>query len=159
MKAIKALILLATMASSQVLIAQKPAPAPEKHSQRPDGPPPPMADAPTRARKMTEHMINDLGLNEATSKKVYEITLARATKVDKIQSSNADGKAKNDALKANADDFKAKLKSILTTEQFAKFEAMKKDERGPGPHGPRGEDGPPPPPPPPNKGKNPHGNN
>ncbi|WP_435352892.1 DUF4890 domain-containing protein [Emticicia sp. SJ17W-69] len=157
MKAFKALILLVTMASSQVLLAQQPAPVPEKYSKRPDGPPPqrPMADAPTRAKKMTEHMTKDLGLNEATSKKVYEITLARASKVDQIQSSNADGKAKNDALKANADDFKAKLKSILTAEQFAKFEAMKKDERGP--RGPRGEDGPPPPPP--HKGKKPLGNN
>jgi periplasmic protein CpxP/Spy len=151
MKSIKALILFAILASSQVLLAQQPAPSPEKHSKRPDGPPPqrPMADAPTRARKMTDRMTKDLGLNEATSKKVYAITLARATKVDQIQSSNVDGKAKNDALKANADDFKAKLKSILTADQFAKFEAMKKDERGPG--GPRGEDGLPPPPP--HKGK------
>ncbi len=151
MKSIKALILFSVLAGSQVLLAQQPAPSPEKHSKRPDSLPPqrPMADAPTRARKMTDRMTKDLGLNEATSKKVYDITLARATKVDQIQSSNVDGKAKNDALKVNADDFKSKLKSLLTADQFAKFEAMKKDERGP--RGTRGEDGPPPPPP--NKGE------
>ncbi len=154
MKSIKALILFAMMASSQVLLAQQP--APEKHTKGADRPPRPMADAPTRAKRMTDRMTKDLSLNEATSKKVYDITLARATKVDQIQSSAMDGKAKNDALKANADDFKAKLKSILTAEQFTKFEAMKRDERGP--RGPRGEDGPPPPPHKGKKGEKPKGN-
>ena len=136
MNPIKVFILLAIMASSQTILAQPP--APEKHTKA-DKPQRPMADAATRARKMTDRMTKDLGLNEATSKKTYDITLARATKIDQIQGSAIDGKAKNDALKANADDFKAKLKSILTAEQFAKFEEMKKDERGP-----RGEGGSPP---------------
>ena len=43
---------------------------------------------------VANRMTKDLGLNEATSKKTYDITLARATKIDQIQGSAIDGKAK-----------------------------------------------------------------
>lgn len=83
------------------------------------------ANPATRAQKMTDRMTQELGLDQATAKKVYEAALARAQKVDDIQASADDNKTKNQALKANADDFKAKLKGILTPEQFSKVEAMK----------------------------------
>ncbi|QIP11211.1 DUF4890 domain-containing protein [Spirosoma aureum] len=82
-------------------------------------------DPTTRARKMTDRMTQQLGLDEATSKKIYDITLARAEKVDAIQKSSDDNKTKAEALKANADDFKSKLQSILTPDQFTKFESMR----------------------------------
>ncbi len=85
----------------------------------------PMADAPTRAKKMTDRMTQQLGLDQATSQKVYDVTLSRAQKVDAIQASADDNRAKQQALKANADDYKAKLKGILTPDQFAKLGAMK----------------------------------
>ena len=85
----------------------------------------PMGDPATRARKMTDRMTQQLGLDQATSQKLYDATLARAQKVNDIQASADDNKAKAQALKANADDFKAKLKSILTPDQFAKVESMK----------------------------------
>lgn len=82
-------------------------------------------DPATRARKMTDRMTQQLGLDQATSQKVYDVTLARAQKVNAIQASADDNKAKSQALKANADDFKAKLQSVLTPDQFAKLQSMK----------------------------------
>ena len=84
-----------------------------------------MADPATRARKMTDRMTQQLGLDQATSQKVYDATLARAQKIDAIQASSDDNKAKAQALKANADDFKSKLQGVLTPDQFTKFQSMK----------------------------------
>lgn len=82
-------------------------------------------DPATRAKKMTDRMTQQLGLDQATSQKVYDATLARAQKIDAIQASSEDNKVKAQAMKANADDFKATLKGILTPDQFAKLESMK----------------------------------
>lgn len=94
----------------------------------------PMADAPTRAKKMSDRITQSLSLDQATSQKVYDATLARDQKIDAIQASSDDNKAKDQALKANADDYKAKMKSILTPDQYTQFEAMRK-------RGPRGGNG------------------
>lgn len=100
------------------------------------------ADPTTRAQKMTDHMTKQLGLDDATSKKVYDIALARAQKVDAIQKSTDDNKTKAKELKANADEFKGQLKSILTPDQFAKFESMRgRMGRGRGNGGPGGATG------------------
>jgi hypothetical protein len=85
-----------------------------------------MGDPATRARKMTDRMTKELGLDQTASQKVYDATLARAQKVDAIRKGSDDNKAKAQALKANADDYKAKLQSILTPDQFAKVQAMRK---------------------------------
>lgn len=89
----------------------------------------PMADATTRAKKMTDRLTQQLGLDQATSQKVYDVTLSRTQKVDAIQASSDDNRAKEQALKANADDYKAKLKGILTPDQFAKLAAMRGHKR------------------------------
>ena len=92
------------------------------------------ADPTVRAQKMSARMTKELGLDEATSKKVYDIALARAQKVDEIQKGSDDGRTKAKALKANADDFKSKLQGVLTPDQFSKFTAMtgrgRKGQRG-----------------------------
>jgi protein CpxP len=90
----------------------------------------PMADPATRARKMTDRMTQELGLDQATSQKVYDATLARTQKVNDIQASADNNKAKAQALKANADDYKRTLQGILPPDQFAKIEAMKGNRRG-----------------------------
>lgn len=95
-----------------------------------------MGDPATRARKMTDRMTQQLGLDQATSQKLYDATLARAQKVEAIQASSDDNRAKAQALKANADDYKSKLQSILTPDQFAKVQAMKGKMR----HGRGGSD-------------------
>ena len=84
-----------------------------------------MADAPTRARKMTDRMTKQLGLDQATSQKVYDATLARDQKIDDIRANSTDNRANAKAMKANADDYKSKLQGILTPDQFAKAEAMR----------------------------------
>lgn len=89
----------------------------------------PTADATTRAKKMTDRMTQQLGLDQATSQKVYDVTLSRTQKVDAIQAGSDDNRAKEQALKANADDYKAKLKGILTPDQFTKLAAMKGRKR------------------------------
>ena len=96
-----------------------------------------MGDPATRAKKMTDRMTQALNLDQATSQKVYDVTLARAQKVNDIQSSSSDNKAKQQALKTNADEYQAKLKNILTPEQFAKLDAMKGRMK----HGRRGANG------------------
>lgn len=95
------------------------------------------ADPTTRAQRMTDRMTKQLGLDEATSKKVYDVTLARTQKVDAIQKSSDDNKTKAQALKANADDYTAKLKAILTPDQFTKLETMRNQMK----HGRRGAGG------------------
>lgn len=96
-----------------------------------------MGDPAIRAKKMTDRMTQALGLDQATSQKVYEATLARAQKVNAIQAGSDDNRAKQQALKANADEYKATLKNILTPDQFAKLDAMKDRMK----HGRRGGNG------------------
>ncbi len=85
----------------------------------------PMADPATRARKMADRMTRELGLDQSTAQKVYDATLARTQKVNDIQASADNNKAKAQALKANDDDYKSKLQGMLTPDQFTKMEAMK----------------------------------
>ncbi|GAB3029233.1 DUF4890 domain-containing protein [Spirosoma pulveris] len=96
-----------------------------------------MGDPATRAKKMTDRMTQALGLDQATSQKVYDATLTRAQKVNAIQAGSDDNRAKQQALKTNADEYKAALKSILTPDQFAKLDAMKGHMK----HGRRGAEG------------------
>ena len=84
-----------------------------------------MADPETRARKMTDRMTKQLGLDQTASQKVYEATLAHAQKVDAIRTSSDNKQAKMQAMKVNADDLKSKLQNILTPDQIAKLELMK----------------------------------
>ncbi len=89
-----------------------------------------MADPTIRAQRMADRLTKELGLDQATSQKVHTAALARAQKIDNIQASPDDNRTKAKALKANADDFKAQLKSILTPDQFTKFESMRGRMRG-----------------------------
>lgn len=91
-----------------------------------------MADAPTRAQHEADRLTRQLGLDQATSQKVYDAALAHSQKVDAINAGSDDNQTKQAALKANADDFKAKLQGILTPDQFAQLQAMKGRGRGKG---------------------------
>ncbi|MBO0939491.1 DUF4890 domain-containing protein [Fibrella sp. HMF5335] len=92
------------------------------------------ADPATRAQRMTDRLTRQLGLDDATSKKVYEAALSRDQQVDAIQKSTDDNRTKNQKLKANADQFKTIMQGILTADQFTKFQAMRQ-------HGGRGKGG------------------
>ncbi|HLK98256.1 MAG TPA: hypothetical protein VK364_10855 [Hymenobacter sp.] len=88
-----------------------------------------LGDPATQAKNMTDHMTQQLALDQATSQKVYDIMLVRAQKVDAIHASSDAKRVKKQALKATADDFKAELKNILTPEQFAKLGSLKDRKR------------------------------
>lgn len=88
----------------------------------------PMADANTRAQKMTERLTKQLSLDAGTSSKVLVASLTRCKKVDEIMKMT-DNKAKNIAFKTNADDYKSALKGILTPAQFSQMEEMKSKEK------------------------------
>jgi protein CpxP len=111
--------------AQQTATPNAPAQANDRMGRNRSGQDRPMADPATRARKMTDRMTQELGLDQATSQKVYEATLARTQKVNDIQANTDNNKAKAQALKANADDYKSKLQGILTPDQFAKMGAMK----------------------------------
>jgi len=74
-----------------------------------------------RAEKMSQQLGKELSLDAATVAKVKTAALVRDQKIDAIQTSTNSNKAKNTALQANAQEFKAALKALLTPEQFAKF--------------------------------------
>jgi periplasmic protein CpxP/Spy len=88
-----------------------------------------------RATKMTERMTRQLGLDEATAKNVNAIALERANKVDVINNSTDDKQTKQAAFVANKQDFEAKLKGVLSADQFAKYQSM---ENGGGNKGNKG---------------------
>ena len=90
-----------------------------------------MAAAPaTRAQKMTERFTKQLGLDDATSKKVYAAALTRDQQIDAIQKGTDDNRTKAKNLKANADQFKTTMQGILSADQFTKFQQMR--QRGGG---------------------------
>ena len=74
-----------------------------------------------RAEKMSQQLGKELGLDAATVAKVKAAALVRDQKIDAIQTGTDSNKAKNTALQANAQAFKATLKALLTPEQFARF--------------------------------------
>ena len=76
-----------------------------------------------RAEKMSQQLGKQLGLDAATVARVKAAALERDQKIDVIQTSTDTNKAKNTALKANAQAFKAVLETILTPAQFAKYSA------------------------------------
>ena len=76
-----------------------------------------------RAEKMSQQLGKELGLDAATVAKVKAAALVRDQKIDAIQTGTDSNKAKNTALQANAQEFKATLKALLTPEQFARFSA------------------------------------
>ena len=74
-----------------------------------------------RAEKMSQQLGKELGLDAATVARVKAAALVRDQKIDAIQTGTDSNKAKNTALQANAQAFKAALKALLTPEQFARF--------------------------------------
>lgn len=74
-----------------------------------------------RAARLSLQLSKQLGLDAAITARVKDAALLRAQKIDAIQTGTDTNKAKNTALQANAQEFKANLKAILTPEQFAKY--------------------------------------
>ncbi|MGI4734281.1 MAG: hypothetical protein ACRYG7_03790 [Janthinobacterium lividum] len=81
-----------------------------------------------RATRMSQEISRELSLDAATTAKVQAAALARCQKIDAIQQGTTSNKEKNQALEANAKDFKAALQGILTPAQYAQY-ASKSDKQ------------------------------
>lgn len=85
-----------------------------------------------------QKMTTDLNLNADQQKKVSELLSDRSTKIAKLKKSRRDsGAAPTDAEKATVkkqmkedhEAYEAKMKSILTADQYKKWDAIKKEQK------------------------------
>ena len=119
---------LATAGTSfaQTAPAARPAQAPQHPPRDPDK----MADH--RAGKMAK----TLGLSPDQEAKVEQLLLARQQETAALKAKyGTDRKAGRAEMKAAHERYQAQLKTILTPEQFAKFDQMKDEHRGHGHNG------------------------
>lgn len=86
-------------------------------------------DPATRARRQTDRMTQYLSLDQATSKKVYDVNLARAQKAEEIMKGTDPSNTKAKAIREYNAEYRTKLQAILTPEQMAKVDQMQADER------------------------------
>jgi hypothetical protein len=86
-------------------------------------------DAMARAKKFTETLKINLGLDDAASQKVFQAYLGNTKSVDEIPMLPISDDEKKAKLKANRAAFDDTLKGILSTEQFAKYQKMEADSK------------------------------
>lgn len=90
------------------------------------------------AKKQTENMKIDLGLDETQATKVGEINLKYAKKHDKLRGQGADDKnAMHENMKKMNDARNAEMKKILTDEQYQKLLVKEEEIRNKRTHEPR----------------------
>jgi Spy/CpxP family protein refolding chaperone len=83
-----------------------------------------------RANGLTNRMTEKLGLSEDQKAKIYAINLDMAKKNEAIRQNTALTKEDRRAqIKANYTERRTQYQSILTAEQFAKFEAWEKEKK------------------------------
>ena len=84
-----------------------------------------------KATMYSNSLKTQLGLTDDQTKKVYDAKLAQLTQREAIKTKyNGDLKAGEADFRANNQNFKSTLKSILTPDQLAKLEAAKKNAKG-----------------------------
>jgi len=94
--------------------------------------------------KMADHkaakMAKELGLTADQEAKVEQLFLARQQETQALKAKyGADKKAGRTDMKASHEKYAAQLKTILTPEQYAKFDKMKDEHRGHGKMQPGGK--------------------
>jgi len=82
-----------------------------------------------KARHLTEHMTRDLGLNETQAEQVYELNLSQIEMMERHRSD----------MKAARETESAKMKTILTPEQYAQWSKLAGPEYGGHHHGRKGD--------------------
>lgn len=102
------------------------------------------AHGPKDPAKMANHkagkMAKELGLTADQEAKVEQLFLARQQESQALKTKYAaDKKAGHAEMKASHEKYAAQLKSILTPEQYAKFDKMKDEHRGHGKMQPGGK--------------------
>ncbi|MHA4810740.1 hypothetical protein ACX0G9_21720 [Flavitalea flava] len=88
---------------------------------------------PTEAIKRSHDFANllkkDLTLDDATTKKVFDIHFGNTKSVDEIRMGPGSENAKAQAMKGNKEALKAKLKTVLSPEQYDKFMKIGDDKK------------------------------
>lgn len=106
--------MLCCLAFSTSVMAQKPV---KKQS----------ADA--TVKNLTDSMKLKLALTDAQYTKVYKINSDFAVKLKEVKDSKEEKEVKKDKAKAVNKEWSAALKTVLTDEQYKKFDDDKKDEK------------------------------
>lgn len=88
-----------------------------------------------RAERVSADLKQALTLDDATTKKIYDLELARTQEAQKIREKNAgDREAMRESMKGVNEKFQTSLKGILNEEQFKKYQewqAAEREKRGP----------------------------
>jgi hypothetical protein len=79
-----------------------------------------------RSQNFSEDLKRSAGLDDTTTKKAFNLYLANTKSVDEIRLGSGSVKEKKDALAANGMAFDQNLKTILTAEQFERYQRDKK---------------------------------
>jgi len=86
------------------------------------------------ATDFSSKLVTDLGISADQKTKVHDIALTRVTKLRELKSKYKSGDSKlTSESKTVRDDFQAKLKSILTADQYTKYEKLKAERKAKGP--------------------------
>jgi Spy/CpxP family protein refolding chaperone len=89
-----------------------------------------MADPVKRAERQSASIKEALALDDATTKKIYDIELAMGQAQAKARETAAgDRDAMREAMKPVNEKYQADLKAILTPEQQEKLKAFKEEQR------------------------------
>ena len=93
------------------------------------------------AKRQTEMVKEAAGLDDATTKKVEVIMLKYAKKMSEMRQAGQPGEGMREQFQKIREEQNAELKTVLTEEQFAKYQAkqeeMRRNRQGGGPGGPR----------------------
>jgi len=133
--------LLAALAAG-ALVALTPQVRAQEQPQRPNRPD--RAERPEpgpRARPAVDRikrMAEELNLNEDQKAKLQEVFQAQRESRQDLR--DATPEERREAMKTAREEMNAKLKEILTSEQYAKWQKLRAENR-PGPGGPGGPDG------------------
>ncbi|UKJ05785.1 hypothetical protein [Solitalea lacus] len=81
-----------------------------------------------RASMQTQQLTKKLALTDDQQKKVHEINLSSAKKVDELREANAgDRAAMMEGMKKINEEKETALKAVLTEKQWADYEVLKKE--------------------------------
>src|SRR5665213_3262817 len=92
--------------------------------------PKPVKTPEERATDVANRMTKDLGLTADQTAKIHDLALTRAQKMDALKSTpSADKTAENTARKKIENDFDAGAKTVLTADQYTKWQAEKAEHK------------------------------
>ncbi|WP_338812289.1 hypothetical protein V9L05_12865 [Bernardetia sp. Wsw4-3y2] len=83
-----------------------------------------------RAEKHIEKLKSDLSLTDAQATKVKAALVTKMTKMQTLKEAAGDEKVDKEERKAVKTAFETELKSILSSEQFTKYEQIKAEKKG-----------------------------